>query len=413
MLKNTLFFKPSELKIISSYANRMQDEFESGAVGYYHLHETSKQLITLANEFWQDFSSKKKIENIVLVGMGGSSCGVKALYEMFKPNDINVPKFHILDNTSSSSLYKTLAKLSLENSLFIIASKTGTTIEVVSLFKLIIAHFNLNLENLKENFIFITDENSSLHKLGQDFSVKCFFIPANVGGRFSVLSAIGIVPLCFLNIDTKALLAGAKACFEDFFTHKKDEILQKAYHYSTHKSANINVLFSYGDTFKGFNEWYIQLWAESLGKKQGYKRIGLSPVALIGARDQHSFLQLIMDGPKDKSVTFLKVKESAFKFEIPQLSLPHLQSCDFANNLNLHELLNAQCEATMKALIAESLSVDLIELDSLDAWHVGFLMYYYELLTSACGIMLGINTYDQPGVEVGKLILKNMLARKK
>lgn len=459
MLKNTLHFSPAKLDIIASYANRMNDEFESGAVGYYHLHESSRALICEANAFWQDFCEGKKkqgrnVENIVLVGMGGSSCGVKALYEMLKfeglnlktaarlsgdlaanlnknvgenlnesanlhlnsegknpaPNALKPPKLHILDNTSSSTLHKTLANLSLENTLFIIASKTGTTIEVVSLFKLIIAHFDIALQNLKDNFIFITDENSNLHKLGSDLNVKCFFIPSNVGGRFSVLSSVGIVPLCFLNIDAQALLEGAKACFTDFFTHKKDEILQKAYHYCTHKSAHINVLFSYGDSFKGFNEWYIQLWAESLGKKQGYKRVGRTPVALIGARDQHSFLQLIMDGPKDKSVTFLRAKKSLYNAQIPQISLPFLENCDFANALSLHELLNAQCEATMHALIAEGLSVDLIELDSLDAWHAGYLMYDYELLTSACGIMLGINTYNQPGVEVGKLILKNMLS---
>ncbi|EEP3121998.1 glucose-6-phosphate isomerase [Campylobacter coli] len=404
MLNNTLFFKESEIRTISSYANRINDEVESGDIGYYHLIDTSLTLIDESLNFIQD---KEHVKNIVLVGMGGSSCGVKALRDMLFDEKNNQRELFILDNTSSHSFSRTLEKIKLEESLFLIISKTGSTIEVVSLFKLLIEHFKLDIQELKKYFIFITDKDSKLHKEGENLGIKCFFIPANVGGRFSILSAVGIVPLCFCGYNAKALLEGAKACFEDFFIHKKDEILQKAYHYCTHKSANINVLFSYSDAFKGFNEWYIQLIAESLGKKQGYKRIGLTPIALIGARDQHSFLQLIMDGPKNKTITFLKIKDSQKAPVIPDIHFKFLD--DLSNKVNLHDLLNAQCDATMHALIAENLSVDIIELEKLDPWHAGYLMYYYELFTSACGVMLGINTYDQPGVEVGKLILKNIL----
>lgn len=404
MLNNTLFFKQSEIHTISSYANRINDEVKSGEIGYYHLIDTSLTFIDESLAFIQD---KEYVKNIVLVGMGGSSCGVKALRDMLFNEKNNQRKLFILDNTSSHSFNKTLEKIKLEESLFLIVSKTGSTIEVVSLFELLIEHFKLDTQELKKYFVFITDKDSKLHKEGENLGIKCFFIPANVGGRFSILSAVGIVPLCFCGYNAKALLEGAKACFEDFFIHKKDEILQKAYHYCTHKNANINVLFSYSDTFKGFNEWYIQLIAESLGKKQGYKRIGLTPIALIGARDQHSFLQLIMDGPKNKTITFLKIKDSQKAPIIPDIHFKFLDS--LSNKINLHELLNAQCDATIHALTAENLSVDLIELEKLDAWHVGYLMYYYELFTSTCGVMLGINTYDQPGVEVGKLILKNIL----
>lgn len=404
MLKNTLFFKTTNLKLISSYAKRMNDELSSGDVGYYHLIHTSLELIDESLEFIKD---KDHIKNIILVGMGGSSCGVKALKALLFDEKQNDRELFILDNTSSYSFAQILSKIKLEESLFLITSKTGSTIEVVSLFKLIIAHFDIEFSKIKDYFVFITDKDSKLHKEGEKLGVKTFFIPNNVGGRFSVLSAVGIVPLCFCGYNAKALLEGAKQCFEDFFIQKKEEILQKAYHYCTHKNANINVLFSYGDAFKGFNEWYIQLIAESLGKKQGYKRIGLTPIALIGARDQHSFLQLIMDGPKNKTITFLKVLNYKKTPIIPDIHFDFLDS--LSNKVSLHKLLNAQCEATMNALIAENLSVDLIELDELDAWHIGYLMYYYELFTSTCGIMLGINTYDQPGVEIGKLILKKIL----
>lgn len=408
MLKNTLFFKKTELSTIQSYANRISDEKTSGEIGYYNVMDSSFELISQSKEFIKD---KKHIKNFVLLGMGGSSCGVKALKDFLVDEDKDEDKrLFIIDNTSSHTFNKIIKTLNLEESIFIVTSKSGTTIEVVSLFKLVIAYFGIDNSNLHKYFIFITDENSKLDKLGQELNISRFYIPANVGGRFSILSAVGIVPLSFCGYDTKALLEGAKACYEDFFTHKKDEILQKAYHYCTHKNANINVLFSYANEFRGFNEWYVQLIAESLGKKQGYKRIGLTPIALIGARDQHSFLQLIMDGPKDKTVTFLKVLKAKNSPLIPNISFSQLKECDFANNIELQKLLNTQCDATMQALISENLSVDLIELDSFDAWHCGYLMYYYELLTSACGIMLGINAYNQPGVETGKLMLKKLLS---
>lgn len=408
MLKHHLFFEKERLEIISAYASRMNDERQSGEVGYYHLMDTSLALIQQCEDFIKD---KEHIKKVLLVGMGGSSCGVKALRDFLFDEKDNERELFIIDNTSSHTFTQTVNKLDLKDTLFIISSKTGTTIEVVSLFKLIMSHFKIKENELKKYVIFITDEHSKLHHLGVKFGITSFFIPQNVGGRFSVLSAIGIVPLFICGYNVKALLDGARACYEDFFTHKKDEILQKAYHYCTHKNAHINVLFSYGDAFKGFNEWFVQLIAESLGKKQGYKRVGLTPIALIGARDQHSFLQLIMEGPKDKTITFLKVLNSDKSPIVPNLSLAFLDSCDFANGVNLHSLLNAQCDATLQALRAENLSVDLIEIDRLDAFHAGYLMYHYELFTSACGIMLGINTYDQPGVEVGKLILKKLLAR--
>lgn len=409
MFKNTLFFNKEYIQNIKAYANRLNDERLGDEVGYYNLVNDSKVIIDECKKF----KNNKKFKNIILIGMGGSSCGVKALKDFLYYDTHDDTNLFIIDNTSTSTFIEISKKIHLNDSLFIISSKTGTTIEVISIFKLIIFTFKIKNEELNKYFIFITDHDSKLHNLAKSFDIRCFFIPKNVGGRFSILSAIGIVPLILCGYDVDALLSGAKDCYEDFFIHEKDEILQKAYHYCTHKNMNINVLFSYGDEFKGFNEWFIQLFAESLGKKQGFKRIGITPIALIGARDQHSFLQLIMDGPKDKAITFLKVKNTKNINTpiIPDISLPHLKECDFTNGIKLQDLLNTQCDATIQALKTENISIDLIELDSFDAWHFGYLIFYYELLTSACGIMLGINTYNQPGVELGKLLLKKILSK--
>lgn len=403
MVKNSLNFSTVSFSDIDEFAKRINAEFESGKVGYFHLPKGSKKLIESATNLVNEYD----YESIVVVGMGGSSLGTKALYAMLE--DRAKVKAYFLDNLDIKSCDKVLNSINFKKTLFFVVSKSGTTIETITIFKHIIDKFNI--KSFKENFIFITDPDSNLEYFAKKYDARIFHIPANVGGRFSVFSAASIVPLVFLGIDTDKILKGAKACKKSFFDEKDETILQKAYHFVTHKNAKTNVVFSYGDKFCHFNEWYVQLWAESLGKRREYKRVGLTPVSLIGSRDQHSFLQLIMDGTKDKTVTFIKVLDWDDECSASNLTLEFLESCDFTNGLNLSEVLNLQCESTMKAVINEGISTDLITLEKLDEWHCGYLMYYYMLLTSAAGIMLGINTYDQPGVEVGKRILKMMISK--
>ena len=405
MLKNELFFERTPLSAIGSYAKRMNDELKGGEIGYYHLPEIGANLLSEIAEFETTLAH---VKSVVLVGIGGSSLGVKALKTMLSSAKRSREReLYFLDNVDAFSFESVCESIKFDETLFIISSKSGTTIETITLFKCILERFKPS--NLSANFIVITDPASPLEAYAKQNGIKFFNIPKNVGGRFSVLSAIGLVPLMLCGYDAAALLEGARACKKRFLEDGDDTLLQKAYHYATHKNAKINVIFSYGDRFLEFNDWYVQLWAESLGKKKGYKRYGLTPVGLIGSRDQHSFLQLIMDGVKDKTVSFIKVAAADANTAIPNISLNGLEGCDFVNGLNLGELINAQCSATMHALVQEGISVDVIELERLDEASAGFLIYYFELLTSATGIMLGINTYDQPGVEVGKRILKTML----
>ncbi|QCD52177.1 glucose-6-phosphate isomerase [Campylobacter sp. RM16192] len=407
MVKNNLFFEKTPISAIKSYAKRMNEELESGDIGYYHLPELGGDILASISKFEDNF---KDIKNIVLVGIGGSSLGVKALKCLLesrkKPDSKDL---YFLDNVDPFSFEKMFDKLKFNDTLFIISSKSGTTIETITLFKCILDRFKPR--NLNKNFLIITDPGSPLETYAKENNIVFFNIPKNVGGRFSVLSAIGLVPLTLCGYDTKALLDGAIECKKQFLQENDNTLMYKAYHYATHKNAKINVIFSYSDRFLEFNDWYVQLWAESLGKKEGFKRYGLTPVGLIGSRDQHSFLQLIMDGTKDKTVTFIKILDHDSTTTTPNLNLSHLEECNFVNHLKLSDLINAQCDATTHALMQEGISVDLISIDRLDEWHAGYLIYYYELLTSATGIMLGINTYDQPGVEVGKRILKTMLQK--
>lgn len=400
MVKNNLKFNRQNISSISSYTRRMNDEIKGDDIGYYHLPSLGMDIVSKIEEI-----AKRDFDSVVLVGVGGSSLGVKALYDM-----LNLQKELIfLDNLDPYSIEQNSTKINPNRSIFIISSKSGTTIETISIYKYILEKFNIKSY---ENFIFITDPNSPLESYAKEIGAIIFNIPKNVGGRFSVLSAIGLVPLGLCGADIKDLLAGANSAKEQYLDNGDDGVLQKAYHYATHSSAKINVLFSYSDRLTSFNEWYVQLWAESLGKKRGYKRVGLTPVGLVGSKDQHSFLQLIMEGVKDKTVTFITIKDHNSTISVPNLKLNFLDGCDFVNGKSIAEVFNAQAHSTMQALASEMISIDELVIDRLDEWHCGWLIYYYELLTSATGLMLGINTYDQPGVEAGKRILKKLLESK-
>lgn len=400
MVKNNLKFNKQNISSISSYARRMNDEIKGDDIGYYHLPSLGMDIVSKIEEI-----AKRDFDSVVLVGVGGSSLGVKALYDM-----LNLQKELIfLDNLDPYSIEQNSTKINPNRSIFIISSKSGTTIETISIYKYILEKFNIKSY---ENFIFITDPNSPLESYAKEIGAIIFNIPKNVGGRFSVLSAIGLVPLGLCGADIKDLLAGANSAKEQYLDNGDDGVLQKAYHYATHSSAKINVLFSYSDRLTSFNEWYVQLWAESLGKKRGYKRVGLTPVGLVGSKDQHSFLQLIMEGVKDKTVTFITIKDHNSTISVPNLKLNFLDGCDFVNSKSIAEVFNAQAHSTMQALASEMISIDELVIDRLNEWHCGWLIYYYELLTSATGLMLGINTYDQPGVEAGKRILKKLLESK-
>lgn len=405
MVRNSFKFNLTDDASINAYAQRINDEIASGEVGYYHLPDIGLNALDKIFEYEKKLAH---VRNVVLIGIGGSSLGVKAIKSMLaaKPHK---RELFFLDNLDPQSFSNVMSTVKFEETLFIISSKSGTTIETITLFKCILERFKP--KDLSQNFLIITDPATNLEDFARENGIKFFNMPSNVGGRFSVLSAIGLVPLALCGYDVGALLEGAGECKRIYIDQKDRSLVAKAHHYATHRHTSINVVFSYCDRFFEFNDWYVQLWAESLGKRKGHKRVGLTPVGLIGSRDQHSFLQLIMDGVKDKSVTFIKVLDHGVSEKVPKLSLKGLDGCDFVAGLGLSELLNLQLDATALALVQEGVSVDILELDALDEWHAGWLIFYYELLTSATGIMLGINTYDQPGVEIGKRILKTMLLK--
>ncbi|SFV54775.1 Glucose-6-phosphate isomerase [hydrothermal vent metagenome] len=407
MIEFSAEFKVYESDIKNLAFDKVRDEAVSSKVGYYSLPKLSKQLLLEAKDI-----DTSKYEQIVVIGIGGSSLGIKAIEAMLKLYTPNRKKILYLENLDPIVARNTLQKIEYEKACFFVISKSGSTIETTSLFKTVIEYFDVDLKEA-DNFFVITDEGSALSCFAKEYNIREFHIPDNVGGRFSVLSAVGVIPLTFAGYDMFTILDEADRFLGSFFKGNQCHIIDKAYYYYKNRDKyKMNILFSYSSMFEEFNKWYVQLWGESLGKRdRSDERVGLTPIALIGSVDQHSFLQLIIEGPKDKTVTFIKVDDFKIDLSIPDISLPCIEKTDYVNGVSFNELINAQCEATKESITQSGVkAVDMISLSEINEQNIGVLIIYFELLTSLVGAMLEIDTYNQPGVELGKDILKKRFA---
>lgn len=405
-MKNKLYFKTT-LKDKAEYVYDAMVK-EKSSVGYYGLPEQDiTDILAYCNKISSD------VKSIAVIGIGGSSLGAKAVYEFLKPVEKLSRHLHFFESTDPINIQNKIDMLDLEKTHFLVISKSGTTVETFAIYKLL-----LSKQTDTNAYTFITDKGSDLEKYAQSIDASVLYLADNVGGRFSVLSSVGLLPLALCGVDIKSLLHGANSINKSFFEdgYLKSTLLEKALFYArNHAKYHINCLFAYSESLKYFCEWYVQLWGESLGKKQRHSafHVGLTPIGLIGPKDQHSFLQLIMEGSRDKSVTFIQIEDFQDTLKIPDVSLKHLESLDILNDVSFSELINMQCNSVMEALLEEeNIPLDKIIIPRADAKNIGTLIFYYELLTSLVGELIDVNTYDQPGVEAAKIILKKKLKKK-
>ena len=351
-------------------------------------------------------------KHIIVVGIGGSSLGARAIYEFLLPSNPHNKDLLFLETVDPLEINHSLKKVDLADAQFVIISKSGNTIETISLFK----YLNSLIEIDSTNCTIISEVKSNLTKFANDNNIKAFDLAEDVGGRFSVFSVVGLVPLAMAGVDIDNLLNGCKRVSGSFFSQEDyyKPIIRKARFLVENKSRfNINVVFSYSSLLESFNKWYVQLWAESLGKVNvNGTRQALTPVALVGPVDQHSFLQLIMDGVRDKTVTFIKINDLKDSTIIPKGTSNKFDILDleYAEDLSFNKLLNKQADATIQSTEDQKdIPCDVITIRTVDEYNIAKLMFSYQLLVSCIGQFLQINTYDQPGVEHGKIILKENL----
>ncbi len=376
---------------------------ERDSIGYYNLvHQNVNP--------YKEYAKSVKQTNIVVIGIGGSTLGTYAIYKFLKHSKKLDKKLHFLESTDPIELKSKIDAIDLDDSLFIVISKSGTTLETISIFK----YINSLVKCDKKNSLIITENDSKLNAFALANDIKTFEIPKNVGGRFSVFSVVGLVPLAIVGIDIDEIIKGIKDRYDSFFAKEEVYIrlLKKARFFAEYKNSfNINVVFSYSSRLDGFNKWYIQLWGESLGKVDiNSTRQGLTPIGIIGPIDQHSFLQLIVEGKRDKTVTVIKVDDFDSELKIPQVKLDGLEELNYLENITFASLINKQADATIESINnLDDLPCDVITIAGINEQSVAGLMYEYELLTSIVAKFLYINAYDQPGVEAGKIILKHKL----
>lgn len=379
---------------------------ERESIGYYNL--VNQDIVEI-----KEYAKTVKQTNIVVIGIGGSTLGTYAVYSFLKHSKQLTKKLFFLESTDPIELKSKIDAIDLNDSLFVVISKSGTTIETVAIFK----YINSLIKCDKKNTLVITEHDSKLNSYALANDIKTFEIPKDVGGRFSVFSSVGLVPLAIVGLDIDSILEGIKKVYDGFFAgleanDTKERVLNKARFFAEYKNSfNINVVFSYSSRLEGFNKWYIQLWGESLGKIDiNTTRQGLTPVGIIGPIDQHSFLQLIVEGKRDKTVTVIKVNDFDSHLNIPDISLNGLEELDYINNIDFAALINKQADSTIESINnLDDIPCDVITIDAVDEKSIAALMYEYELLTSVVAKFLYINAYDQPGVEAGKIILKEKL----
>jgi len=368
----------------------------------------------------------KNAEAVVVFGMGGSALGTQAIAHSLKHMHHNslpkskrkLPKIYIEDNIDPEKAAALLDILDLKKTYFNFITKSGETPETLSQFLIVydLLKKRLGDESRKRVIVTTTIGNGSLYNIAQKEGFKIFSIPKGVGGRFSVFSNVGLVPLVLLGIDVKTLLKGAREM--DEMCRRKDAFknpaLMTAYlqYKSVSQGKNISVMMPYAESLRFMADFYAQLWGESLGKKYNMAgaevNAGQTPVKALGATDQHSQIQLYTEGPYDKVVAFIGVEKFRQTVLVP---CGEFKELEYLSGKNLCDILNAERRAAAFALKKAGRSNFSIILPEINEQTVGGLLTYFMYKTCFMGAFLGINPFDQPGVEEGKRSAYAMIGR--
>ena len=403
---------------LDSAKKAMVDKRKNGKMDWrdlpYNQEEICDEIIDYVKKVKDNF------EAFVVLGIGGSALGPISVQQAINHpyyNEISrekrggYPKFYVADNIDPEKLVYLFDTIDITKTMFNVISKSGSTSETMSQFMIIKKMLEEKLgDKASENIICTTDkENGNLIKIAKEEGYKTFIIPNGVGGRFSELTPVGLLPAAFCGIDIKELLKGASIMDE---MCKNDDVYQNpAFMYailnylSMKNGKNISVMMPYADSLKYISDWYAQLWAESLGKKYDNDKkevyVGSTPVKALGATDQHSQVQLYAEGPFDKIITFIGVDKYKKSITIPKI-YEDMPSLAFLGGVTQDELIKTEQIATEYALLKAGKPNMTITLPEVNENTLGQLLYFFEVATAFTGELLNINAFDQPGVEEGK-----------
>ena len=362
---------------------------------------------------------RKNFKYFVVLGIGGSALGPIAVFNALKHlhyNDLpdekrGGPKFYVEDNVDPERMAALLDVIELDKTMFNVITKSGSTSETMSqyliVWDILVKKFG---EKAKDHMIATTSASKgNLIKLAQKENLKTFYIPDGVGGRFSELCPVGLLPAAVLGIDIEEMLAGAEYMDKRCDDHKLSKNPAMAFaltqYLAFNKGMNVSVMMPYADSLKLIADWYCQLWAESLGKavkKDGSPAfVGQTPVKSLGVTDQHSQVQLYTEGPFDKVVTFIAVDNYRKTVDIAN-GCEEFPNVNFLCGHTLNQLISTEMVATEYALNQKGRMNNTIYLPEVNEFTLGELLFMLELATAYAGEMFGIDTFNQPGVEEGK-----------
>jgi len=423
---NHLFFdklNQSDEAALKAAYDKVQAEKKAGNLGFATLpfdEDGLQKIQALADEM------KGKFESVVVIGIGGSDLGARAAFRALRSPYYNADKklrgnwpqlFFTGDTTDPEALSQVAEVVDWSKTLIVMISKSGNTIEQMSSF----VYFRQQLVNAvgeeqsRSCIVTITDPTTgTLRELTNEEGYKNLVHPA-VGGRFSVLCAVGLFPLALVGIDIQALCKGA-ADLDATEGGEPSTAALYAYHQflAYQKGQHISVMFPYVYGLREFGFWFRQIWAESLGKKVNKSgeevHVGPTPIAAVGPTDQHSQVQLYMEGPHDKIMTFIRASHSNHDITLPE-AFPAKEGVKYLAGISMQTIITAEQEATAQALAQENRPSVLIEIEKVDEYNLGQLFYFFELATAYAGELFDINAYDQPGVELGKQLMYKKLGR--
>jgi glucose-6-phosphate isomerase len=357
--------------------------------------------------------------DFIHVGIGGSALGPMALHRALNHPYYDLlperrgPRVHFAENTDPASLAAILDVADPGSTWVNVVTKSGSTAETMANF-LVIRGFlvdSLGDFGYQGRIVFTTDpEEGFLKQIADREDLRMLPIPQDVGGRFSVLTPVGLLPAAVTGLDVNALLLGAARCVDEVNQQGAGHpaVVGAAMHYlmDTARGRNVRVMMTYADSLERLAAWFVQLWAESLGKDGK----GSTPHGAVGTTDQHSQVQLYMQGPHDKVIEIVEVENHPRDLPIPT-AYEDLEGVGYLGGHTMAELLNVECDATRRALLEAGRPNSTIRLGAIDEENLGYLLQALEVQTAVAGALYGVNAFDQPGVEAGKQITYSRMGR--